>query len=256
MMNPIIFLQRHGLNPEEFRTAPLKVDVNVRDGYYSPKPVEKPKVAMPGVKAVAEYMKSRGYENVSCVGIEPILPFLIADSFMLLDEEHLKGYEFTDEEKHFHNRLMEHYWAFNHQLYKSLDDETKGELADIVDEFSEYISHDLDVFRYAIVTPIMQIDKEFRETYGVLAAARLLVHQTCRFYESIYRVPGKGAHRNANLYWMERHVNKLVDEFVKRVKLDKVVNENEYESISLAARCVNRRIVRFVKEYDRQQSNG
>ena len=197
-------------------------------------------------------MKSRRLENVSCRGIEPILPFLIADSFMLLDEEHLKGYDFTDEEKHFHNRLMEHYWAFNHSLYKSLDDETKGELADIVDEFSEYIAHDLTVFRYAIVTPIMQLDKVFRETYGVLSAARLLVHQTCRFYESIYRRTDGKPHRNANLYWMESHVNKLLDEFAKRVKLDKVVNENEYESIRLAARCVNRRIIRFVKEYDQK----
>lgn len=165
----------------------------------------------------------------------------------------MKGYDFTDEEKHFHNRLMEHYWAFNHSLYKGFDDETKSELADIVEEFSDFISHDLDVFRYAIVGPIMHADKGFRETYSVLATARLLVHQACRFYESIYRVPGKGAHRNANLYWMERHVNKLVDEFVKRVKLDKVVNENEYESISLAARCVNRRIVRFVKEYGQKK---
>lgn len=254
-MNPIEFLQRHGLNPEEFRAVPLQVGVSCRDGYYNPKPEERPKVSPPGIKAVAAYMKSRRLENVSCRGIEPILPFLIADSFMLLNEEHLKGYDFTDEEKHFHNRLMEHYWAFNHSLYKSLDDETKGELADIVDEFSEYIAHDLTVFRYAIMGPLMHVDKEFRETYSMLAAARVLIYQTCRFYESIYRVPGKGAHRNANLYWMERHVNKLVDEFVKRVKLDKVVNENEYESIRLASRCVNRRIVRFVKEYDRQ-SNG
>jgi hypothetical protein len=254
-MNPIEFLQRHGLNPEEFRAVPLQVGVSCRDGYYNPKPEERPKAAPPGIKAVAAYMKSRRLENVSCVGIEPILPFLIADSFMLLNEEHLKGYDFTDEEKHFHNRLMEHYWAFNHSLYKSLDDETKGELADIVDEFSEYIAHDLTVFRYAIMGPLMHVDKEFRETYSVLAAARVLIYQTCRFYEGIYRVPGKGAHRNANLYWMERHVNKLVDEFVKRVTLDKVVNENEYESIRLATRCVNRRIVRFVKEYDRQ-SNG
>lgn len=252
MMDPIEFMRKNGCNPDDYRTVPLQVGVACRDEYYNPKPVERAKVAPPSIKAVAAYMKSRGFENVSCVGIEPILPFLIADSFMLLDEEHLKGYDFTDEEKHFHNRLMEHYWAFNHSLYKSLDDETKGELADIVDEFSEYIAHDLTVFRYAIVAPIMQLDKGFRETYGVLAAARLLVHQTCRFYESIYRVPGKGAHRNANLYWMERHVNKLVDEFVKRVKLDKVVNENEYESISLAARCVNWRIVRFVKEYDKR----
>jgi hypothetical protein len=250
-MNPIEFLKQNGYNPDNFRTAPLQVGVSCRDEYYNPKPVERAKVAMPGVKAVAAYMQSRGLENVSCRGIEPILPFLIADSFMLLDEEYLKGYAFTEEEKHFRDRLMEHYWEFNHSLYKGLDDEIKSEIADIVEEFSDYISHDLDVFRYAIVAPIMHVDKGFRETYSVLATARLLVHQACRFYESIYRVPGKGSHRNANLYWMEHHVNRLVEEYVKRVKLDKVVNENEYGSISLAARCVNRRIVKFVKEYDR-----
>ena len=251
MMNPIEFLKQNGYNPDNFRTAP--VVANVRGEYYNPKPVERPKVAPPGVKAVAAYMKSRGLENVSCRGIEPILPFLIADSFMLLDEEYLKGYAFTDEERHFHARLMEHYWEFNHSLYKSLDNETKSELADIVDEFSDYISHDLDVFRYAVVAPIMQADKGFRETYSVLATARLLIHQVCRFYESIYRTHGNRPHRNKNLYWMERHVNRLVEEFVKREKLDKVVNENEYESIRLAARCVNRRIIRFVKEYGQKK---
>jgi hypothetical protein len=97
----------------------------------------------------------------------------------------------------------------------------------------------------------MNLDNNFREIYGVLAAARLLVHQTCRFYENIYRKPNNKPYRNRNLYWMEHHVNKLLDEYVKRVKLDKVVNENEYESIRLAARCVNKRIIRFVKEYDR-----
>ena len=235
-MNPIEFLQKKGLNPEDFRTAPLQVGVNVRDEYYNPKPVERAKVALPGVKAVAAYMQSRGFENVSCRGIEPILPFLIADSFMLLDDD-LKGYAFTEEEKHFHDRLMEHYWEFNHSLYKCLDDETKSELADIVDEFSDYISHDLDVFRYAIVGPIMHADKGFRETYSVLAAARMLIHQACRFYENIYRTKGDRPHRNKNLYWMEHHVNRLVEEYVKREKFDKVINENEYENIRLAAIC-------------------
>ena len=249
-MNPIEFLQKKGFNPEDFRTVPLQVGVNVRDEYYNPKPVERAKVALPGVKAVAAYMQSRGFENVSCRGIEPILPFLIADSFMLLDDD-LKGYAFTEEEKHFHDRLMEHYWEFNHSLYKCLDDETKSELADIVDEFSDYISHDLDVFRYAIVGPIMHADKGFRETYSVLAAARMLIHQACRFYENIYRTKGDRPHRNKNLYWMEHHVNRLVEEYVKREKFDKVINENEYENIRLAARCVNRRIIRFVKEYER-----
>ena len=253
IMNPIEYLKQNGLDPDNFRTVPLQVGVNVRDEYYNPKPVERAKVALPGVKAVAAYMKSRGHENVSCRGIEPILPFLIADSFMLLDEEYLKGYAFTDEEGHFHARLMEHYWEFNHSLYKCLDDETKSELADIVDEFSDYISHDLDVFRYAIVGPIMHADKGFRETYSVLAAARMLIHQACRFYESIYRTKGNKPHRNKNLYWMEHHVNRLVEEFVKREKLDKVVNENEYESIRLAARCVNKRIIRFVKEYGQKK---
>ena len=251
-MNPIEFLQKKGLNPEDFRTAPLQVGVNVRDEYYNPKPVERAKVALPGVKAVAAYMKSRGLENVSCRGIEPILPFLIADSFMLLDDD-LKGYAFTEEEKHYHDRLMEHYWEFNHSLYKCLDDETKSELADIVEEFSDYISHDLDVFRYAIVGPIMHVDKDFRETYSVLATARMLIHQACRFYEDIYRTKGDRPHRNKNLYWMEHHVNRLVEEYVKREKFDKVVNENEYENIRLAARCVNRRIIRFVKEYGQKK---
>lgn len=251
-MNPIEFLQKKGLNPEDFRTAPLQVGVNVRDEYYNPKPVERAKVALPGVKAVAAYMKSRGLENVSCRGIEPILPFLIADSFMLLDDD-LKGYAFTEEEKHYHDRLMEHFWEFNHSLYKCLDDETKSELADIVEEFSDYISHDLDVFRYAIVGPIMHVDKDFRETYSVLATARMLIHQACRFYEDIYRTKGDRPHRNKNLYWMEHHVNRLVEEYVKREKFDKVVNENEYENIRLAARCVNRRIIRFVKEYGQKE---
>lgn len=252
-MNPIEFLQKKGFNPEDFRTAPLQVGVSCRDEYYNPKPVERAKVALPGVKAVAAYMQSRGFENVSCRGIEPILPFLIADSFMLLDEEYLKGYAFTEEEKHFRDRLMEHYWEFNHSLYKCLDDETKSELADIVEEFSDFISHDLDVFRYAIVGPIMHADKGFRETYSVLATARLLVHQACRFYENIYRTKGDRPHRNKNLYWMEHHVNRLVEEYVKREKFDKVVNENEYENIRLAARCVNRRIIRFVKEYGQKK---
>jgi hypothetical protein len=52
---------------------------------------------------------------------------------------------------------------------------------------------------------------------------------------------------------MEHHVNKLVEEYVKREKFDKVVNENEYENIRLAARCVNRRIIRFVKEYGQKK---
>ena len=258
-MNPIDFLKQNGLDPEKFRTAPLKVDVNVRDGYYSPKlpkPVERPKVAMPGVKAVAEYMRSKGYENVNCVGIEPILPFLIVDSFMLLDEEYLKGYEFTEEESHFHERLMEHYWAFNHQVYDGMSAEAKSEIADIVDEFSDYISHDLDVFRYAVVAPLMHVDKGFRETYSALAAARVLVFQCCRFYEGIYRTKGDRPHRNEHLYWMEHHVNKLISEFVKRVRLDKAVNENEHESIRLAVKCVNRRIVRFVNDFNEKNGNG
>ena len=118
-------------------------------------------------------------------------------------------------------------------------DEYEGERYYMISESGTYVATEL----------YDTLDKEFRETYSVLAAARLLVHQTCGFYESIYRVPGKGAHRNANLYYMKRHVNKLVDEFVKRVKLDKVVNENEHESIKLAVRCVNRRIIRFVNDY-------
>lgn len=40
-MNPIEFLQKNGLDPEDFRTVPLQVGVNVRDGYYNPKPVER-----------------------------------------------------------------------------------------------------------------------------------------------------------------------------------------------------------------------
>ena len=52
-MNPIEFLKRNGLNPDNYRTVPLQVGVACRDEYYNPKPVERAKVALPGVKAVA-----------------------------------------------------------------------------------------------------------------------------------------------------------------------------------------------------------
>lgn len=68
-MNPIEFLRKNGCNPDDYRTVPLQVDVACRDEYYNPKPVERVKVAMPGVKAVAAYMQSRGFENVSCRGM-------------------------------------------------------------------------------------------------------------------------------------------------------------------------------------------
>jgi hypothetical protein len=85
-----------------------------------------------------------------------------------------------------------------------------------------------------------------------------MISQAVRAWMGMYRKEFRGDDSSFHLLQsMERHIAELMNHYFRReTRLQNDINLSTVDSVRRAEENVVKKILKFLKEYDRQQSNG
>ena len=133
------------------------------------------------------FCKARGYKSRgSTAHIAPFLPYFIADTLYLTYEDHIKG-NLRQKEKQMGNLMMQSYHRFIHSFFNCFPPEQQDEVIEMMDQFREYISHDIDIFLISVEQAVMQMPLHQRKVFSAISLVRILSANIKYSWECIYR---------------------------------------------------------------------
>lgn len=270
-MNPIEYLKQNGYDPDNFRTGvscgstPRTSEIvyphstgKVRDRQRVSKRRTAGRCDTPDIPGglLDMFLIAKGWTSNGKTNYGPLIPYLLADLVMLTYEDYLKSLKGAEK---FHcNKMMKAYRMFIKDFFRCFTGEYVDKAVDLMSEFEEYMHNDLEIFRFCVQGPLMEYPEEFRSTLSAICVCRLLCSQADLCYSSMYYDQWGNQLHNHDLGAMEHHSRMMFIEFTKRDAGANVCNIDlsDFPNIKTSMERVNDKILKFIKEYDRQQSNG
>ena len=265
-MNPIEYLKQNGYNPDNFRANAdgtqlpqfaakynsSCLEVRERKGVSKKRVRRRRNILDVRNDVINEWFRTG---NKDMTGI--FVPYLMLDVFQIIASEHLAKVDFRKEEQLHYTELMNDYHRLNSLFFQELTAEQKDAVIDMFDDFGEYIKNELEIFRLSIIGCIMELPDDFRAVCGSLCVAKLMASQAVRAWMSMYRKEFRGDDSSFHLLKsMERHIAELMNHYFSRENsLQQDCNLSTVDAVRRAEENVVKKILKFLKEYDRQ-SNG
>ena len=261
-MNPIEYLKQNGYNPDNFRTDADGAQVPQFAAMYNSsclevrerKAVSKKRVLRRrNILDVRNDVISEWFRtgNKDMTGI--FVPYLMLDVFQIIASEHLNSVDFRKEEQLHYTELMDDYHRLNSLFFQELTAEQKDAVIDMFDDFGEYIKNELEIFRLSIIGCVMELPDDFRAVCGSLCVSKLMISQAVRAWMGMYRKEFRGDDSSFHLLKsMERHIAELMNHYFRRENsLQQDCNLSTVDSVRRAEANVVKKILKFLKEYDR-----
>jgi hypothetical protein len=266
-MNPIEFLQKNGLNPDNFRTdadgAQVPqfaakynsscLEVRERKRVHKKRVLRRRNILDVRNDVINEWFRTG---NPDMTGI--FVPYLMLDVFQIIASDHLAKVDFRKEEQLHYTELMNDYHRLNSLFFQELTQDKQDVIIQMFDDFGEYIHNEVEIFRLSIIGCIMELPDDFRAVCGSLCVSKLMISQAVRAWMGMYRKEFRGDDSSFHLLQsMERHIAELMNHYFRReTRLQNDINLSTVDSVRRAEENVVKKILKFLKEYDRQQSNG
>jgi hypothetical protein len=267
-MNPIEFLQKNGLNPDNFRTDAHGAQVPLFAAKYNSSCIEVRerkavhKKRVPRRRDILDVRNDVFNEwfttgNHEITGI--FVPYLLLDVFQIVDYEYLQKVDFTHKERKHYTALMNTYSTFNKVFFSRLCADKKDKVVDMMDAFGDYIHNHIEIFRLNIESTIMSLPEDFRLICGALCVCKFMISQARVAWEAIYK--GQKLCYDIDTHHiksMEYHIARLMEEYFSRCshELPEDIWFSDSSDVRHAEKNTVKQILEFLKEYDRQQSNG
>lgn len=202
------------------------------------------------------YLKARGYKSGNdAAHIAPFLPYFLADTLYLTFEEHIKGH-LKQKEKQMGNLMMKNYHNFIHSFFNCFPPEQQDEVIEMMDQFREYISHDIDIFLVCVEQVVMRMPLHQRKIFSAIALCRVLSANVKYSWENIYRrspsqpIPNKdkdGIYNYGNRLFLE--YSRYTPRYLEKTDL------SMFSGVKAAEMALINRVLKFIESYTNENSN-
>ena len=194
------------------------------------------------------YLKARGYKSGNdAAHIAPFLPYFLADTLYLTYEDHIKGH-LKQKEKQMANLMMANYHRFIHSFFNCFPPEQQDEVIDMMDQFREYISHDIDIFLVSVEQVVMQMPIHQRKVFSAICLIRVLSANIKYSWECIYRRSASEPIPNKDKDGIVHYGNRLFLEYSRYTPryLEKT-DLAMFPGVKAAERALVNRVLRFIE---------
>ena len=202
------------------------------------------------------FLKARGYKSGNdAAHIAPFLPYFLADTLYLTFEEHIKGH-LKQKEKQMGNLMMKNYHNFIHDFFHCFPREQQGQLVDMMDQFHEYISHDIDIFLVSVEQVVMQMPLHHRKIFSAICLIRVLSANVKYSWECIYRRSPSEPIPNNDKDGIAHYGNRLFLEYSRYTPryLEKT-DLAMFPGVKAAEKALVNRVLNFIESYTNEDSN-
>lgn len=135
---------------------------------------------------IDSFIKHKGWSGNHRGGNFPLAPYILADALSIAHDTYLKG-KLKQEAKKHANAMMKCYDHLNKDFFRAFTFEESLLITEKMNMFDTYLHNDFEIFRMAVMKPLMDYPQETREIISGLCLCKLLAIQIDYLYGLMYR---------------------------------------------------------------------
>ena len=173
----------------------------------------------------------------------PFMPMLLMDAMNILYVEYIAPLPLRHREKQLRTRWHDAYTHFISEFFLPFDDDQKGEICDLMNDFESAIHNEVEMFRVTVMGKFMKYDTDVRLTLSTILACNALAQSA----QILYYAQRKKY--NSHIASVEAWSLKLLNEYANG-RIDRSAQHsdlNEFQDVGLANRRLCKSIINFAK---------
>ena len=169
------------------------------------------------------------------------MPMLLMDAMYVVYNEWIEPLDLRHKEKNLRKNWANNYNSFIKDFFRAFDEEQQGEICDIMDEFSEFISLHIERFRMVVMGKFMKYPLDVRNITSASLACNIFAQAAQYLWYKLHRsknydIAGVGTW---SLKFLNAYANARCDR--KESELDL----NQFQDINVATKVICNKIVEF-----------
>lgn len=168
---------------------------------------------------IDSFMKYKGWSGNHKGGNYPLVPYILADALSIAHDTYLKG-RLKFEAKRHANKMMKCYDHLNKDFFRAFSFEEGLLITDRMNKFDDYLHNDFEIFRMAVIKPLMNYPQEVREIISGLCLCKLLATQIVYLYNLMYRDQYGRPLVDRNIQGIKHHAYEMFSAFKSTRKAD------------------------------------
>ena len=192
-----------------------------------------------------KYLRSVGYQLVSCESLEPLLPFLQMDCMYQIYCKDIKPLELRHEMKQLRKRWIDTYNIFNRRFFCAFTQEEQYEVVDKMDEFETYIANDVMIAK----VQVMNVLSDLETNQAIVCSSLILCNVLCQaagiIWKHVYKTRSGSDATNLHIDACERLTTRLMNLYHSAVS-NRIVNPNQSKAITTSIDALCKRMVQWL----------
>ena len=169
------------------------------------------------------------------------MPMLLMDAMYVVCNEWIEPLDLRHSEKKLRNNWFGNYNSFIKDFFRAFDEEQQGEICDIMDEFSEFISLHIERFRMVVMGKFMKYPLEVRNITSAALACNIFAQEAQYLWKKLHL--GKNHYIAGVEVWSLKFLNAYADARCDRQESD--LDLNQFQDINVATKAICNKIVEF-----------
>ena len=171
-------------------------------------------------------------------------PMFLMDAMNMIYEKYIAHIPVKHAEKRFRTIWHEAYVSYINNEFQAFDMDQKCEICDLMDEFSNYIHNEVEIFRTAVMGKFMKYDADIRLAISGVLSCNVLAQSAQIIYKAQYRKPNPyiATVESWSLKFLDVYADKNLDRSQTQTDL------NMYKDVDLACRRICKSIIEFAKK--------
>ena len=170
-------------------------------------------------------------------------PMFLMDAMNMIYDKYIASAPVKHESKRFRALWHEAYCHYIKNEFRAFNDDEKCEICDLMDEFSDHINNEVEIFRTTVMSKFLQYEADVRLIISGTLACNVLAQSAQIICKAQYHA------ENPNIAsvesWSLKFLNAYADKHIDRSATQ--TNLNLYKDVDLACKRICNAIIDFAK---------
>lgn len=196
---------------------------------------------------IDSFLKYKGWEGNHKDGNFPLSPWILADALAIVHDTYLKGRLKFEAKKHA-NAMMKCYDHLNKDFFRAFSFEESLLITERMNKFDEYLHNDFEIFRMAVMKPLMDYPQETREIIAALCLCKFLALQIDFLYNLMYNDQWGRPLVDRNIQGIKHHAFEMFSAFKTTRKAD-FINLDDIPAVQQSLINIVKRVQEFIDDW-------
>lgn len=174
----------------------------------------------------------------------PLMPFLLIDNMQSIYVEWIAKIELKQDLKRFRNEWHKNYLRFIKQFFAPFTLDEQCEITDLMDEFTEQIKNQTEIFRVTVMNHLMNQNLEHRLVASAVITCGSIVQYAMAFWKITHLVPNN-QYLDAIDFWCNRFMQSYKEKYLDNS--EKVIDLNKFNDLKKISDKLTNDIINFAK---------